>query len=311
MIAGDLRAFSASEYLAPHKRIGLVGCAWMDLALTGPLQQMQVSFAQIDADTVEPGDRGLEQYHAVILQVGNGEVESPWFRPEILQTNTRPLLLTGEPDAVWYRASLQNHADDIIFAPFAPSELIFRLSRLIGGTSDSRRAVAPSPRPCVLVADDDRDIITYLKCVLQNFDVDLHFVSDGAAALAAARRLLPDVLLLDIGMPVLSGIDVLGCLKNDPGTREIPTLLLTASADPLDVAKGLELGAADYILKPFGQFALIQKLKHHLQGRRSRVRTTAGHSILSTNVQEALRSGVNIQVPPDNSSDGRSPRVRL
>ena len=57
-------------------------------------------------------------------------------------------------------------------------------------------------------------------------------------------------------MPVLSGMDVLRCLKNDPGTREIPTLLLTASSDPLNVTKGAEFGAADYLLKPFGHIVV-------------------------------------------------------
>jgi DNA-binding response OmpR family regulator len=118
-----------------------------------------------------------------------------------------------------------------------------------------------------LVADDDPDIVTFLKCVLQRFDVDAHFVSDGLAALAAARQLLPELLLLDIGLPIMNGIDVLRCLRNDPGTSSLVTLLLTASADSSHVKSGADLGAVDYVLKPCGYFDLIRKLKPLLRNQ--------------------------------------------
>ena len=307
----NIPAFSPLEYLAPHSRVGVVACAALDVALTAPLQQIQASFARIDANTVRPGDRELGQYHALILQADGGSAGSSWFRPELLRTNARPLLLAGEADAIFGRTSLQVHADDIIFAPFAANELIVRLSRLISGTSHGRDAFGRSARRCVLVADDDRDIVTYLDCVLQTFDVDVHFASNGVAALAAARRLLPDLVLLDIGMPVLSGMDVLRCLKNDPGTRDIPALLLTASSDPRDVAKGAEYGAADYILKPFGYIALIQKLKAFLPDPHFRARTTtAGDSILLPRAQSPVESRADVRVMAVKSSNGSVARVR-
>jgi CheY-like chemotaxis protein len=283
----------------------------MDIALTAPLQQIQASFARIDAATVPPGDPELEQYHALILQADDGCAGSDWFRAEMLQANSRPLLLAGEPDAIFFRASLQVQADDLIFAPFSANELIVRLSRLMSATPHGRRAFARSARRCVLVADDDRDIVTYLDCVLQAFDVDVHYAGNGVAALAAARRLLPDLVLLDIGMPVLSGMDVLRSLKNDPGTRNIPTLLLTASSDPLDVANGAAFGAADYILKPFGHIALLQKLKIFLPDRNFRARTTtAGDSVLSHHAEEALESPADLRVMAVKSAGGRMPGVR-
>jgi len=225
------------------------------------MRQTQVSFAHVDANLVPPGDPELERYHALILLVGDTATESNWFQPKKLRTNSRPLLLAAEPDAISARASLRDHADDIIFAPYPPSELNFRLSRLMGGTRDGRRAVAPSTKPCVVVADDDPEIVTLLTCVLQCVGVDAHFVTDGLADLAAARRLLPDLLLLDIGLPLMNDIDVLSCLRNDPGTSALVTLLLTASTDSSHVKRGVELGAVDYILKPCGYFDLIGKLK--------------------------------------------------
>ncbi len=247
--------------LLQNKRIGLVACGPMDAAVTGALQLAQASFAHVDATLVSPGDKELERYHALILRIGDAAGESNWLRPEMLRNNSCPLLLAGESASIYYRISLQNHADDVIFVPFFPSELIFRLSRLISGVGDDRHAAFRSARPCVLVADDDRDIVVYLKSVLQNFDVDAHFVSNGRAALAAARRLLPDLVLLDVGMPLMNGIDVLRALRNDPGTSALVVALLTASADTSDVRNGAELGAVHYILKPFGHLDLIRKLK--------------------------------------------------
>jgi DNA-binding response OmpR family regulator len=290
--------------------VGVVARGILEVALTIPLQQIQASFARIDANTIEPGDRKLEQYHALILQADEACAGSNWFRPEILQTKTRPLLLAGDPDLIFRRPSLQVQADDVIFAPFAASELIVRLSRLMSRTPQGHD-FARSARRCVLVADDDRDIATYLDCVLQTFDVDVHFASNGVAALAAARRLLPDLVLLDIGMPALNGMDVLRCLKNDPGTRDIPTLLLTASSDPLDVERGAEFGAEDYILKPFGHMALIRKLKILLPERNFRASTTtAGDSTLFHSPLESPESRADARVLAVKSPNGTLPRGR-
>jgi len=247
--------------LLQNKRIGLVACGAIEPAVTGALQLAQASFAHVDANLVSPEDKGLERYDALILRIGDSVRESNWLRPELLRANSRPLLLAGESASIYYRISLHNHADDVIFVPFFPSELIFRLSRLISGAGEGRHATPRAARPCVLVADDDRDIVIYMKSVLQNFDVDAHFVSDGRAALAAARRLLPDLLLLDVRMPLMSGIDVLRALRNDPGTSALVVALLTGSADTGHVKEGADLGAVHYILKPFGHLDLIRKLK--------------------------------------------------
>jgi CheY-like chemotaxis protein len=115
--------------------------------------------------------------------------------------------------------------------------------------------------PCVIVADDDPDIIVYLKNVLRAFDVETHFVSDGGAALAAVRRLRPDLLLLDVGMPVMNGIDVLRSLKEYRSASTLVTVMLTGSSDPEHVEACAALGAVDYILKPFGHVDITRKVK--------------------------------------------------
>lgn len=98
-------------------RIGLVACDAMEPAFTRSLRQAQVSCACVDANAVGPGHRELERYQALILLFGDTAVESIWFQPKRLRTNSRPLLLAAEPEALYARASLRDHADDIILAP--------------------------------------------------------------------------------------------------------------------------------------------------------------------------------------------------
>ena len=115
------------------------------------------------------------------------------------------------------------------------------------------------------MADDDINITKYLSRVLKSLEAETYFASDGETALAAARQLLPDLMLLDIGLPIMSGLDVLDRLRNDPGTRNLPAVLLTASSDRSDVQKGASLGVLDYILKPLGSISLTRKLRTFLR----------------------------------------------
>jgi CheY-like chemotaxis protein len=245
-----------------QKHIGLIACpASLETKVRGALEQVNACFTRIDANSVRPGAPELERYDALLLHVADGAAELDWFRPEILRQNTRPLLLAGQAEAVRRRVCIQPHVDDVIFPPFLAAELVFRLYRLTADTGEPRHAEAPSGKPCVLVADDDPDIVIYLKTIFRDLDVETHFVSDGRAALAAARRLLPDLLLLDVGMPFMNGIDVLRSLRRDPGTSALVTVLLTGSSDPLHVEACAGLGAVDYILKPFGQVDITRKVK--------------------------------------------------
>ena len=89
--------------------------------------------------------------------------------------------------------------------------------------------------------------------------------TSGADALEIARYKLPDLILLDIAMPVMDGYEVCAKLKDDPATRDIPVIYLTARTEPEDILKGFETGAVDYILKPFNATELIARVKTHLE----------------------------------------------
>ena len=243
------------------KRIGLVACAEIEDAIATALNRALMSFATVPVNSVGPSAKELSRFDALMLGVGDESSDSIWLRPEALRNNIRPLLLAGPAEEIYCRETLQSLADDVILSPFSTGELLFRLHRIIGGKSTVRETAVRTGKPIVLVVDDDLNITNYLGCVLRNMEVEMYVVSDGQAALAAARRLLPDLILLDIALPIMSGLDVLGRLRNDPGTRNLAAVLVTASSDPADMQQGANLGVLDYILKPFGHNNLTRKLK--------------------------------------------------
>jgi DNA-binding response OmpR family regulator len=103
----------------------------------------------------------------------------------------------------------------------------------------------------VLIADDDEDVLELVRLGLTGNDYEILTARDGLTALATARELKPTVALLDVNMPELDGFEVTSALKNDPTTKNIVVILFTARSLASDVEKGYEVGADDYIMKPF------------------------------------------------------------
>ena len=124
-----------------------------------------------------------------------------------------------------------------------------------------------SVNPVVLVADDDPDILALVRFRLEREGYDVVSAPDGQAALKLALDHPPDLAVLDVMMPKLTGYDVTRELRSDAATSRIPVILLTARVQEADVARGFEAGADDYVKKPFSP----QELKARVQavlGRR-------------------------------------------
>ena len=122
-------------------------------------------------------------------------------------------------------------------------------------------------RPVVLVADDDDDIRDLVAFRLDRAGYEVLRAGDGQQALDLAREHHPDLAVLDVMMPKLTGYDVTRELRADTATSRIPVILLTARVQEADVARGFEAGADDYVKKPFSP----QELKARVQavlGRR-------------------------------------------
>ena len=132
------------------------------------------------------------------------------------------------------------------------------------------RNLAEEIAPLVLVVDDTALNNELVASTLMNEFCRIHAVESGAEALAAARELHPDLILLDVVMPEMDGYQVCVALKQDPLTRDIPILFLSCRDEADAVTRGLESGALDYITKPFEPLELLARVRIHLELHRCR-----------------------------------------
>ena len=124
-------------------------------------------------------------------------------------------------------------------------------------------------KPTVLIADDVPANVEILTEVLGD-DQEILVATTGREALETAIAQLPDLILLDIIMPDLDGYEICARLKREPATQNIPVIFVTALAQERDEARGLEIGAIDYIAKPFSPSVIRARVRNHLELRRYR-----------------------------------------
>jgi CheY-like chemotaxis protein len=117
----------------------------------------------------------------------------------------------------------------------------------------------------VLVADDEEDILTLVSMIVERAGHEVVSVRDGAQALAAIRERRPDLVVLDISMPEVDGLEVLRRVRADGETRELPVLLLSARAQEADVRRGFDTGASAYVKKPFSPSELARRVDELLE----------------------------------------------
>ena len=123
----------------------------------------------------------------------------------------------------------------------------------------------PGERPLILIADDEEDVVQLLKAFLRPLDCDFVVAYDGEEALAIAQQRMPDVVLLDVIMPKRSGWEVCQALKAVQRTSKISVVLVTGRGDVKDRLTGLQLGADDYLVKPFNRDQVTKRIQALLE----------------------------------------------
>ena len=118
--------------------------------------------------------------------------------------------------------------------------------------------------PNILVVDDITDNLRVLSNTLSEQGYKVRCAKNGTLALKVAKKIIPDLILLDIKMPDMTGYQVGQKLKADPQTRDIPVIFLSALDDVLDKVKAFEVGGVDYITKPFHVAEVLARVKNHL-----------------------------------------------
>lgn len=117
----------------------------------------------------------------------------------------------------------------------------------------------------ILVVDDERDAAELIEFNLKAAGYDVVTAADGAEALKKARMAAPDLILLDLMLPEIDGLQVCKILRRDPASAGIPIIMLTAKAAEIDRVLGLELGADDYVVKPFSPRELVLRVNNLLK----------------------------------------------
>lgn len=119
----------------------------------------------------------------------------------------------------------------------------------------------------VLIADDEPNIVISLEFLLKQAGYRVVVAHDGQEALEAIQRETPNLVLLDVMLPRLSGFDVCQKIRENPDWRDMRVLMLTAKGREVEVSKGLALGADAYITKPFSTQELLAEIESHLGGQ--------------------------------------------
>ncbi|MCS1407505.1 MAG: Alkaline phosphatase synthesis transcriptional regulatory protein PhoP [Verrucomicrobia subdivision 3 bacterium] len=119
----------------------------------------------------------------------------------------------------------------------------------------------------ILVVDDEPDAVELVDYNLKSAGFDVITAEDGESALEKARKCAPDLIVLDVMLPEVDGLEVCKILRRDPATSGLPIIMLTAKAGEIDRVLGLELGADDYVTKPFSPRELVLRVKNLLTRR--------------------------------------------
>ncbi len=113
----------------------------------------------------------------------------------------------------------------------------------------------------ILIIEDDRTTVELIRASLEKEGFEVQAIGDGESGLAQVRKSPPDLLLLDLMLPKLPGLDVCKQIRGDDNLNRLPILMLTARGDEMDRVVGLEVGADDYVAKPFSPRELVARVK--------------------------------------------------
>ncbi|MFT7773151.1 response regulator [Roseateles sp.] len=209
-------------------------------------------------DAEMPGMGGLE-----LLRRLKGKSDRPPF-PVIVVTSHR-----GRD---WETAALEAGAVDFLSKPIEATKVLPRVQAhlRLAAPRDGAGLMPDRVRMSVLVVDDDVSAIELLQWVLAPLVEQIRFATDGASALRLMAQQAPDLVLLDGQMPGLDGFAVVEAMRADPKLQHVPIALVTRVSDPITEARALELGATDFIAKPYQPAVLLARVRNLLRLKKDR-----------------------------------------
>lgn len=116
----------------------------------------------------------------------------------------------------------------------------------------------------ITIIDDEKELVDTIRELLEARDYSVSFAYDGRSGLEVIKKERPDLIILDIIMPDMDGRDVLSAIKRDKDTRDVPIIMLTAKGEQIDRDQSLQLGAYEYITKPYDGYYLLRQINNVL-----------------------------------------------
>ncbi len=155
----------------------------------------------------------------------------------------------------------------------------------------------------VLLVDDERDLLSVLDFNLRSAGFETILATSGEQALSQLRRRVPDLVVLDLMLPDISGTELCSRIKSDPRTKHVPVVMLTAKGDEIDRVVGFEVGADDYVTKPFSVRELVLRVRAVLRRSRpghaaERTPEAVGPIRVDVDSHRAFVDGAEIQLTP-------------
>src|SRR3954470_5632368 len=140
------------------------------------------------------------------------------------------------------------------------------------------------PKPKILIVEDERALAEVLSANLEREGFEVLSAHDGQDGLRQAQLKLPDLVVLDLMLPVMPGLEVCRALRGGSRTQDIPIIMVTAKADETDELVGFAIGADDYVTKPYSIKILVERIKKQLRRRQAKEQPAAGTLIESQGV---------------------------
>ncbi len=131
--------------------------------------------------------------------------------------------------------------------------------------SQKQRLSEPDKLPVILVVDDNAQNLELIQAYLDDVECQVVVARDGIEALDAVARTKPDLVLLDVMMPKMSGFEVCHRLKNDPTTSDVPVIMVTALNEFRDIERGIDSGTDDFVSKPVNRLELLTRVRTMLK----------------------------------------------
>ena len=147
----------------------------------------------------------------------------------------------------------------------------------------------------ILIVDDNLANLDVLLRTLSEKGYDISVATDGDMALKAVAAACPDLILLDIMMPGINGFEICKRLKNDPATKDIPVIFLSAKTDPADIVQGFQCGGVDYITKPFKKDEVLVRVSTQLQLREKTNKLNIAQAEIKFYAEKLERSNEDLQ----------------